>query len=142
MVCRAGVVYSSVETALVAGVAPTVLADSATFGFDTRHCTVVRSPPPPPAAAQRPRNGRVTAVRVLCQVAAYFFFSVAAFLLCHTLSSVVVDYQIAAALSPPSRSPVRTTPPPRHTTRTRSRSAEGPRPPPVLLSCRPFALRL
>ena len=61
VVCRAGVVYSSVETALVAGVAPTVLADSATFGFDTRHCTVVRSSPPPPAAAQRPRNGRVMA---------------------------------------------------------------------------------
>ena len=66
----AGVVYSSVEAALVAGLAPTILADSSIFHFDGWHCHTIT---------------------------AYFFFSSAAFLLCHTLSSVVTDYQISTA---------------------------------------------
>jgi hypothetical protein len=64
----AGVVYSSVEAALVAGLAPTILADSSIFHFDGRHCHTITF---------------------------YFFFSSAAFLLCHTLSSVVTDFQIS-----------------------------------------------
>lgn len=64
----AGVVYSSIEAALVAGLAPTILADSTVFHFDGRHCHTITF---------------------------YFFFSSAAFLLCHTLSSVVTDFQIS-----------------------------------------------
>lgn len=66
----AGVVYSSIEAALVAGLAPTILADSTVFHFDGRHCHTITF---------------------------YFFFSSAAFLLCHTLSSVVTDFQISTS---------------------------------------------
>lgn len=66
----AGVVYSSVEAAIVAGLAPTILADSTIFHFDGRHCHTITF---------------------------YFFFSSAAFLLCHTLTSVVTDFQLSTS---------------------------------------------